>query len=165
MNTLSTSSWLRSGSSILFNAEKIQELLKANAMVSLREFLAWRDEVPDNPPVSGQTILICGLETIVDTLSEDEAETFLEERIRPVIRKIQNRWTETGLVFGFSTDGKAFVETQGIKEEVLFKRGDGQTIHISNGLWEGISATSLLRLELVGANGRQLIGYHVTRLS
>ena len=92
MNTLSTTSWMRSGSSILFDPTEIQNLLKLNSMVSLREFLSWRENLPDNPPIpdSSRTVLVCGLETVMETLSPTNAQDFLQRKIRPVIKTIQD---------------------------------------------------------------------------
>ena len=92
MKILSTTSWQRQGSCILFGLTEIQELLNQKAMVSLREFLSWRNNVPDDPPIpeDADTILVCGLETVMDTLSAEEAQEFLQYQVRPVIKNIQD---------------------------------------------------------------------------
>ncbi len=63
MKKLKNDAWRRMGSSLLFDTEEIQKLLNEDAMVSLRTFLSWDKNIPGNPPVQGQTLLICGLET------------------------------------------------------------------------------------------------------
>ena len=166
MNTLSTTSWKRHGSSIIFALAEIQELLRENAMVSLREFLSWRQEIPEEPPVRGNTILVSGLEAILDTLPADEAEEFLRTKVRPVIKRVNNLWTETGIVFGF-TDSSKFKEAGGLNEEVLMLRSDRQKIRISEGLWDGTAALNMLRIETLFIGNQQMvrIGYHVQRIS
>lgn len=48
--------------------------------------------MPDDPPIpeDSDTILVCGLETIMDTLSAEEAQEFLQYQVRPVIKNIQD---------------------------------------------------------------------------
>ena len=169
MNTLSTSSWKRGGSSILFDPTEIQELLKLNSMVSLREFLSWKDNLPDNPPIpsSSRTVLVCGLETVLETLSPAEAQEFLQKKIRPVIKIIQDVWTETGIVFGFAQGKQSFKEVPGSREEVLFLRSDNQEIRISEGLWDGTAELNMMQIvsSFISESQRFVLGYYVKRIS
>ena len=166
MNTLSTASWKRRGSTVLCGTIEIRELLDRHTMVSLREFLAWGDEIPDDPPGDGSTILVCGLDTVLDTLPAKEAEAFLRSKVRPVIKQVNNFWTETGIVFGFA-ERPELKETVGREEEVLLVRSDGQTIHLSEGLWDGTAALNMYRIETSFIDEKQKvrIGYHVQRIS
>ena len=51
-------------------------------MVSLREAFGWMNSIPSAPPVQGgRTILVAGLETVIETLPPQDAE-FLSRRIR-----------------------------------------------------------------------------------
>lgn len=169
MKILSTTSWQRQGSCILFGLTEIQELLNQKAMVSLREFLSWRNNVPDDPPIpeDADTILVCGLETVMDTLSAEEAQEFLQYQVRPVIKNIQDIWTNTGVAFGFLQGSMSFKETNGSREEVLFLRSDNQEVHISEGLWDGTAELNMQRLEttFISDNQKVPIGYYVKRIS
>lgn len=166
MNVLTGTSWKRHGSSIIFMLAEIRELLRERAMVSLQDFLSWRRNPPEEPPVPGNTILVCGLEAILDTLPAEEAEEFLRTKIRPVIKIVNNQWTETGIVFGFA-DYHKFEETGGLNEEVLMLRSDEQKIRLSEGLWDGTAALNMLRIEtpFIGEKQMVRIGYHVQRIS
>ena len=115
MKILSNTSWKRQGSCILFGLTEIQELLNEKSMVSLKEFLSWRNNVPDDPPIpeDADTILVCGLETVMDTLSAEDAQEFLQYQVRPVIKNIQDIWTNTGVAFGFPQGSMSFKETNG----------------------------------------------------
>lgn len=169
MKTLSATSWQRKGSTLLFGSEEIQKLLKKKSMVSLQEFLTWGGDIPDDPPIpeDSSTILVCGLETVMDTLSPAEAEDFLRRKVRPVIKNVQDIWTDTGIVFGFPQGGQRFRETQGSQEEVLFLRSDNQAIRISEGLWDGTADLNMQRIETAFITDKQrvAIGYHVRRIS
>ena len=166
MKTLTTTSWKRRGSSVIFALAEIQELLREHAMVSLREFLSWRQSVPEEPPIPGDTILVSGLEAILDTLPPAEAEEFLRTKVRPVIKSVNNVWTETGIVFGFA-DYRRFEETSGMNEEVFMLRSDGEKIRLSEGLWDGTAALNMLRIEttFIGEPQTVRVGYHVQRIS
>lgn len=169
MNILSTTSWQRKGSTILFGLTEIQELLKKKSMVSLQEFLTWNGEIPEEPPIpeDSSTILVCGLETVMDTLSAEEAQNFLKYKVRPVIQNVQNIWNEIGIVFGFPQGSGSFKETHGSQEEVLFLRSDNQEIHISKGLWDGTADQNMQRIEVSFITEKQkvAVGYYVKRIS
>ena len=169
MKTLSATSWQRKGSTLLFGSAEIQDLLKKKSMVSLQKFLTWGGNIPDDPPIpeDSSTILVCGLETVMDTLPPKEAEDFLRRKVRSVIKNVQDIWTDTGIVFGFPQGYQRFQETQGSQEEVLFLRSDNQAIRISEGLWDGTADLNMQRIETSFITDKQLvtIGYHVRRIS
>lgn len=163
MNTIRTDVWKRQGSSVIFGKEAIESLLEEVAMVSLSEFLSWKDTPPQNSP--GTTILICGLEALLEMLAPNEAHDFLANRVRPVIRSLQNNWTNVGLVFGFSLGQNVFQERPAINEEVLFLRNDNEEIHLSEGLWDGSAGQDMGRIERLSQNQIVTEGYYVARLS
>jgi len=127
MNTLSSTIWQRKGSSVVFDQNSLGRFISEDAVVSLRKLLSWQKSIPPVPPVEGRTLLVSGLETLIETLPPDEAEVCLSQRIRPLIIEIQNRWTDCGLVFGFSSHAKAFQETS-LDEEILFVRRDRKKV-------------------------------------
>ena len=86
--------WLRRGTSVVFDKAMLGPLLQENALVPLREALAWIDCWPVRLPVGGRTILVGGLDTILEVLPQSEAEQFARTRIRRLIAEFQDRWTE-----------------------------------------------------------------------
>lgn len=166
MDTLANTAWQRKGSCIIFDPESLGEFIASDAVVSLRQALSWLRELPSEPPVGRRTILVSGLETIVETMEPQEAEAFLCKRIRPLLIHIQNRWTDYGIVFGFSTHPKAFEETT-LEEEVLFRRRDRKQVRLSEGLWDGSATVNMKRIVREGESPAQevIIGYHVARIS
>ena len=166
MNTISTTVWQRRGSSVIFDQKSLGRFIRGEAVISLRQALAWMNGLPSTPPVSGRTILISGLETLIETLPEGEAEDFLTRRIRPLLIKIQNHWTDCGVLFGFSAHEKAFEETA-LEEEVLFRRRDRQTIRLSESLWDGSASLNMKRItKEADDTGKDLtVGYYVARIS
>jgi len=165
MEEISSTVWQRKGSSIVFDKKSLGGLISAGAVVSLREALSWSNEIPANPPVSGRTILVSGLEAIIETMEPQGAEDFLMRRIRPFLITLQNQWAECGVVFGFSSHAKAFEETP-LDEEVLFRRRDRKVVRLSKGLWDGSAALNMKRIVREGERSEEVIlGYYVARIS
>ncbi|MHB8184396.1 MAG: hypothetical protein ACYDDN_11725, partial [Candidatus Desulforudaceae bacterium] len=79
---------------------------------------------------------------------------------------LQNRWTDCGVVFGFSAHPKAFEETP-MKEEVLFRRRGRETVRLSEALWDGSATLNMKRVVREGdREGEEVvIGYYVARIS
>jgi hypothetical protein len=166
MDTISNNVWQRRGSCVIFDQKSLGTFISDGAVVSLRQALAWAKELPTNPPVPGRTIIISGLETVIETMEPQEAEDFLSCRIRPLLIHLQNRWTDYGVVFGFTSHPKTFEETV-LKEEVLFRRRDRKQVRLSEGLWDGSATVNMKRIVREGAQqGVEIIvGYYVARIS
>lgn len=135
-------------------------------MVSLREVLGWINNIPTEPPVPRKTILITGPETVSETIPLNEAEEFLTWRIRPLLIEMQSRWTDCGVVFGFSSHEKAFEEVS-LAEEVHFNMRDKNTVHLSESLWDGSATMNMKRITREDAEtGKDVIvGYYVACIS
>ena len=166
MDMISTNVWQQRGSSVVFDQKSLRPLISDDAVISLRQALAWINNVPSVPPVAGPTILISGLETVIETMAPQEAEEFLSGRIRPLLIELQNRWTECGVVFAFFSHEKAFEETP-LEEEVLFRRRDRKTVKLSASLWDGSAAMNMKRIihEGDGPGTDVIVGYYVARIS
>jgi hypothetical protein len=159
MDSISTDVWKRRGSSIVFHQESLGPLIADDALISLRQVLGWIGSVPSVPPISG-------LETVIETMAPQEAEEFLSTRMRPLLVELQNRWTECGVVFGFSSHEKAFEETP-LEEEVLFRRRDRKTVKLSESLWDGSASMNMKRIIREGEvpEAETVVGYYVARIS
>lgn len=166
MDTISNNVWQRRGSCVVFDQKSLGPFIADGAVISLREALTWSKEFPANPPVPGRTILVSGLETVIETMEPQEAEDFLTRRIRPLLIDLQNRWTDCGVVFGFTSHPKTFEETS-LEEEVLFRRRDRKTVRLSEGLWDGSATVNMKRVVRKGdqPGGEVIIGYYVARIS
>jgi len=166
METISNTVWQRKGSSIVFDQKSLGPFIADGSIISLRQMLSWTKGLPENPPVPGKTILVSGLETIVETMASQDAEAFLSRRVRPLIIDLQNRWNNCGMVFGFSAHRNAFKETS-LEEEVLFQRRDKKQIRLSEGLWDGSAAINMKRIVREGDKPESeiIIGYYVARIS
>ena len=166
MDSISNNVWQRRGSSFIFDQESLGPFILEGSVVSLRQALAWLEALPSNPPVPGRTILVSGLETVIETLAPQEAEDFLVQRVRPLLIHLQNRWTDCGVVFGFTSHLKTFEETS-LEEEVLFRRRDRKRVRLSEGLWDGSATVNMKRIIREGDKASEEIpvGYYVARIS
>lgn len=166
METISNTVWQRKGSCIVFDQKSLEPFIADGSLISLRQLLSWQKGLPINPPVPGKTILVSGLETIIETMEAQEAEEFLSRRIRPLIIDLQKHWNNCGIVFGFTSHSKAFQETS-LEEEVMFRRRDQKQIRLSEGLWDGSATINMKRIVREGDKPASeiLIGYYVARIS
>jgi len=166
MESISNSVWQRRGSCVIFDQKSLGSFIADGSVISLRQALTWSKGLPASPPVPGRTILISGLETVIETTEPQKAEDFLSCRIRPLLIHLQNRWTDCGVVFGFTSHHKAFEETA-LEEEVLFRRRDRKQIRLSEGLWDGSATVNMKRVVREGDQPKEevIVGYYVARIS
>ncbi len=166
METITNTVWQRKGSSVIFDQKCLGSFISNGAVISLRQALAWSKGFPANPPVTGQTLLISGLETIIETMEPLVAQDFLTCRIRPLLIDLQNRWPSFGVVFGFTSHHRTFEETS-LEEEVLFRRRDRKPVRLSEGLWDGSATVNMKRVvrEDNQPEEKVILGYYVARIS
>lgn len=164
MREMSSSSWLRNGSSIVFDKQSLGPLISNGSLVPLRQVLGWTSAWPGNPPGGVRTVLVSGLETCLEVLTVQEAEQFMRERIKPFILSFQDRWDQVGLVFGFGTSSHSF-EVTNREEEIIFLRRGGEQVRLSQFMWDGSSTLNVARLvrEADRPGNTIALGYHVLR--
>jgi hypothetical protein len=165
MDSISATIWQRKGSCVVFDRHALGPLIEAGGILSLRQALSWTTApLPAEPP--GKSILISGLETILHTLPPQETHDFLLRRIQPLIIKLQNTWTECGLIFGFASPAQVFIE-DAMSDEVLYKRSDQQKIRLSEGLWDGSATVNMKRIvrETSEQGKEETLGWYVARIS
>jgi len=94
----------------------------------------------------------------------NEVEDFLARRIRPLLIELQSRWTDCGIVFGFSSHEKAFEEVS-LDEEVHFNH-DKKSIRLSEGIWDGTTMSMKRITREDRQSGKEItVGYYVARIS
>ena len=164
MRDMSSSAWLRRGSSMVFERVTLSKVIGEGVLVSLREALGWMPAWPDEPLGGSQTILVGGIEAFLDVLEPAEAEEFLMTRVKPFIQEFQARWDQRGLVFGFGTHERSF-EVTASNEEVLFIRRDGERVRLSHALWDGSATMNVARLVRDDQGKTITVGYYVPRIS
>jgi hypothetical protein len=167
MKAKSTSDWRRTGSSIVFGATELTHLLQQSdapkkevLITSLRHVLGWAaSEWPATPPDGAHTVVVTGLDAVLETMSVADGEAFLRKEVKGAIQVSQHHWTAAGLVFAFPVPPNRFSED--MDEHVLFERGAGGLVKLSWGLWNGAARD----VWLLRNAAKEPVGYHVQRIS
>ncbi len=163
--------WKNRGSSVIFDKIMLGPLLNQGALVSLRTALGWLSRWPvdlasANPHAAPgcRTVLIAGLDTVLEVVPPDQAVALVREDVRRIVREFQDRWPEYGLVFGLNTPGARMWEDPA-SEQVYFVTRDKQRICLSTELWNGSSVTDMGRLLRTDQQARQQVcgGYYAPR--
>lgn len=165
MQEMTASTWLRRGSSVVFHSQLLGSLIHEGCLVSLRTALGWLKDWPAEPPGNGLTVLVGGLEAVLEVMAEDEADAFLGGKMKALIQEFQSIWDQRGLVFGFGCPAKRF-EVDPF-EDVLFRCPGDKVIKLSTALWNGSAKQDMLQLVVTNEQtGKQESGgYYVRRLS
>ncbi|MBX3394309.1 MAG: hypothetical protein KF841_02975 [Phycisphaerae bacterium] len=156
--------WLTRGSSVIFDKVMLGPLLTEGALIPLRQALSWLSSWPSATPTGGKTVLVGGLETVLEMLAVSDAEDFVRRYIRPLIAEFQSCWPEHGLVFGLNTEPGRLIEDP-VSEMVNLKRRDDTTICLSTELWNGSAVTDMRRLVRTDRASGQKVrgGYYAPR--
>ena len=167
MEEMTSSSWQRRGSSIVWSPELLGPLITDGEAIPLRTALGWlANDFPDAPPGDRQTVLVGGLQTVLEALSEAEAQyRWLRENVLPLVQGCGDRWERVGLVFGMDGPGGLFRFNEA-DELVYFGRGSDRLslVAITRAIWNG-AATGSGAYQLIVPGESEVGGYHVQRVS
>ena len=167
MQEMTASSWKRQGSSIVWSLDLLSPLITEGEATPLRTSLGWlKSGLPDAPPGDRQTILVGGLQTVLENMPDpDTGYNWLRQYILPLCRECGRHWASVGLVFAM--DGPARMFTHNDADDlVYFGRGTDRSrqISLTRGVWNGAS-TGTGAYKLLVAETNELGGYHVKRVS
>jgi hypothetical protein len=97
--------WAKAGTALLWNRTILSQITQPHQVYSLRQFLLlshqspeqWPDQLPSN---QGRTLVVAGLDGCLDTLTPDDAQTWLTAILKPTLFTFQD-WAEgeAGLIF------------------------------------------------------------------
>lgn len=167
MDDMTSDAWQRSGSSIIWSPELLEPLIRRGHAVPLLTPLEWMEVgFPEAPPGDESTVLVGGLQTVLETAPTPEAAfRWLRERIMPLIRASQEHWPGVGLVFGM--DGpKSLFSLSEADDRVCFGRAQDrrQKVKLTLAIWNG-AAAGPGAYQLIVPDKREVGGYHVRRVS
>ena len=167
MQEMTSSSWKRRGSSIVWSPELLGPLIVAGEATPLRTVLAWlTDGFPSSPPGDRQTILVGGLQTVLEAMPDPEtAYSWLRANVLRLCQECGDHWERVGLVFGMDGPGRLFTHNES-DELVYFGRGTNRSklVVLSRGIWNG-AATGNGAYKLMVEDTKEVGGYHVQRVS
>ena len=104
MQEISLDVWKRQGCSLIWEKDMLLPLVARERPHALREILLWqRSGFPTI--LARQTIVVTGLQTCLEVATTpDDAEAFLRSYIQPLIRRWQDDFPESGLVFSLTCE-------------------------------------------------------------
>ena len=170
MQEMTASTWKRTGSSIVWHPDLLADLVRDIEPTPLRELLGWlKTGFPEDTPGGHQTVLIGGLQTVVDTMMQanapDIVEGWVRANVQASVRIAQHHWPKVGMVFVM--DGPESLARLNEGDEIVyFGRGNDRSrkVKLSSGLWNG-AASGEGAYQLLVENSREVGGYFVKRLS
>src|SRR5947209_20474388 len=107
---MTSQTWQRSGCSLVWSPDLLGPLITGADAVPLRTLLGWvAHGFPEEPPEGRPTVLVGGLQTLLEVLGDPEvAHAWLRRHVLPACRSFYQRWPSTGLVFGLDGPGRLF---------------------------------------------------------
>ena len=166
MDDIAGDQWLRNGSSLIWDGVPSSATVPQR-VVSLRQALTWLPALPAEPPDGVRTIIITGLQTVVDVLLPADAATVLA-RVRALSRVQSRDWPETAFVFVLPSSSRLETDAAGASL-LLVSRSGGATLDIGGMLWPG-NVRQANRIVQQGIDARKNptvtpIGYWLRRVS
>jgi hypothetical protein len=167
MLEMTSQAWQRSGSSIVWSPGLLGPLITGGEAVSLHRVLGWmKGGFPQVPPGDRKTVLVGGLQTVIETAgSPAAAYEWLRRNILPLVRAFQAHWDHVGLVFGMDGPDKLFCLNEA-DDLVYFGRGKdrNEKVKLTLGIWNG-AATGAGAYQLLVTGKKEVGGYYVQRVS
>ena len=167
MEEMTAQSWKRRGCSIVWSPQLLGPLITDAEATPLRTALEWaRQGLPDSPPGGGRTVLVGGLQTVLEVVPDTNAAyAWLRANILPLCRMWSNHWASVGLVFGMDGPGRLF-QLDDSDDLVYFGRGADRNakVCITRAIWNG-AATGNGVYKLIIESTKDTGGFHVVRVS
>ena len=172
MQEMTSSTWKRSGSSMVWHPALLADLVVKIEPVPLRTVIGWlRSGFPELTPNGERTVLVGGLQTAVEVMMQtrtpDQVSEWLRNNALAVVRAWKSHWPNAGLVFVMDGPESLFEFNEG-DEIVYFGRGKDRSkkVKLSQAIWNGAaSGAGAYQLPVPDSTKREIGGYYVRWLS
>lgn len=144
------------GTSVLFNGKTLSQAKARGMCVSLRQAMSWQDHGAEIMPRFGQSIVVFGLEVLLQVFPADDAVDFLRQRVCPMILWVQDQWPQSCLCFALP---QALREDD-VHQEILFIKNDQQEIRLSWAMWSAPQEIG----RIISPDDNSPVGYYVARI-
>lgn len=166
MEEMTSSVWKWKGSSIVWSRELLGPIILNTEATPLREVLKWlRSGFPQSPPGNSKTVLVGGLQTVLETMPDAETATdWLRANIRPLCREA-GRQSAVALVFAMDGPGRLFTHNEA-DDLVYYGRGSDKSkqVLLTRAIWNG-AATGKGAYKLIAEEAKEVGGYYVQHVS
>lgn len=171
MQEMTSSTWKRTGSSMIWHPALLADLVRDVEPTPLRTLLGWlKGGFPENPPGGKRTVLIGGLQTTVEAMMQtatapDEVAQWLRDHALAAVRAWKGHWPDVALVFVMDGPASLFEFNEG-DEIVYFGRGRDRSkkVKLSLAIWNG-AASGAGAYQVLVEGTREVGGYFVRWLS
>jgi hypothetical protein len=170
MQEMTSSTWKRTGSSMIWHPDLLADLVREIEPTPLRTLIGWlKTGFPETPPTGKQTVLVGGLQTTVETMMQtqtpDAVSDWLRQNALASVRAWKSQWPDVGLVFVMDGPASLFEFNEG-DELVYFGRGRDRSkkVRLSLAMWNG-AASGVGAYQVLVESSREVGGYFVRWLS
>jgi len=131
--------WMRRGLSLLWDAGALARVTDPRAVLSLRQLFTLTSWPEDLPGTGGDALVVAGLEGLLDTLSPEDAEVWLENDLRHRILDFQNEYEGTAALVFWLPSGRRRITMRHASEEYFWKPSPAREPYVPLGrhLWAG----------------------------
>lgn len=173
MNVLRSRGWMRRGFSLLWEPSVLADVIAPAAVVSIRDFFVLRKAWPENLPGSqGDALVVAGLDGCLDSLSEQDARSWLETDLKSAVLSFQAHYEGQAALILWVASGRTRIGMDLADEEYFWKVGasrDAARLPLGRCLWGGAEA-DVARILVSTENapdfdGHSYIGLHHPRIS
>ena len=133
--------WTRRGFSLLWDATTLNGIASPAEAVDLREFLSISKHWPDDlPSCDGDTLIVTGMEGVLDSLAGEELAAWIERDLRPAMLSFQEEYEgQAGLIMWLPSGGKR-IDMHRATERYYWKPHGAPEIALGQMLWGGAEA-------------------------
>ena len=166
-------SWTRRGFSLLWEPSVLTEVVEPANVVSIRDFFVLRKAWPDGLPGSdGDALVVAGLDGCLDSLSEQDAVTWLETDLKSAVLSFQEHYQGGAALVLWLASGRARIGMDLADEHYFWKVSagrDGARLPLGRCLWGG-AETGVARILVSGEanpdfDSNAYVGLHHPRIS
>jgi hypothetical protein len=165
--------WKRRGFSLLWEPRVLTTVIPPTAVVSIRDFFALRKAWPDYLPGSeGDALVVAGLDGCLDSLSEQDAVTWLENDVKSAMLSFQEHYQGQAALILWLASGRTRIGMDLAGEEYFWRVNaakDGPRLPLGRCLWGGAEADVCRILVSEEKNpdfdGDAYVGLHHPRIS
>lgn len=144
MITIQGDRWKRRGFSLLWEPRVLSTVVAPTGVVSIRDFFALRKEWPDDLPGSeGDALVVAGLDGCLDSLSEQDAVSWLENDVKSAVLSFQEHYEGQAALILWLASGRTRIGMDLADEEYFWRISapkDGVRLPLGRCLWGGADA-------------------------
>jgi len=138
MKLMRGTGWTRRGCSLLWCPSTLATFAEPAQVASIRRFFAlansWPEEMPSN---NGRALVVAGIEGCLDALSQEDAETWIEQDLKPRIFAFQDEYQGDAALVFWLPSGRNRVRYALASGDYYWLARNGAQLPIGRLIWAG----------------------------